>query len=193
MKQTALFTLIAFASLGLGSLINAFRAEPLALYYQTPAERLIASTTEEVVDQNAEEISSSGGNAPILDDRVAVPLEPRKNIQIIALEKLLKLKAKDQVLIFDVRPSLFYQLGHIPASLSFPIKEFEVFFTKYEADLIKAMEGGKEIVLYCAGPHCPDASKVAAQLRQKNLGNLSVFEGGWDEWEDSDLEQSSSM
>ena len=92
-----------------------------------------------------------------------------------------------------MRPDLFYQLSHIPGSLNLQIKEFDQDYKKHASLIKESMIQGKEIVLYCAGPHCPDASKTAKKLRDMNYGNLSVYEGGIEIWEKVGLDVVSTL
>lgn len=180
-RNTLVFAGLSFASLGIGYGVNTFRSQPLGIEYLTPAQRLShSSSNQELKNSDAAEPSSESYSI-------------RKEIQVMSLDELVNLQNEDRVVIFDVRPSLFYQLSHIPSSLSLQIKEFDEDYQKHQTLISDSIKAGKEIVLYCAGPHCPDASKVAKKLAEKSYGNLSVFEGGVEVWERAGLDVESSM
>jgi len=190
--HSIIFSVLALSSLGMGSMLNILRDHPLGLHYQTPAQRLLHQSSTLKVDDGDDEqnmIKNYVRTAKAQNSHPAM----RKEIEIVSLEKLREWKQEERAVIFDVRPHLFYQIGHIPSSYSLQIKIFDVDYKTHTKRIDDAMKQGKEIVIYCAGPHCPDASKVAMRLKKMNYRNLSVFEGGWDVWEREGLEQESSL
>jgi len=173
MGITALSAGIAFAA-------NALQQEPVSLTYRTPAQRLTAHPTK----QDAEEapaipLHASTGEVPVIS----------REIGVIALDRLESLKEGREILLLDVRPSLFYQIGHIPEAHSLQAKDFEADYASMRTRIETAVSQGKKIVVYCAGTHCPDASKVAQKLSQLGHGNLLIFEEGWEGWQQAGLDE----
>jgi rhodanese-related sulfurtransferase len=39
-----------------------------------------------------------------------------------------------------------------------------------------------EVVVYCAGPHCPQSGYAAEKLRTLGYTNVRAYEGGLEEW-----------
>ena len=84
-------------------------------------------------------------------------------------------------LIFDVRPTIFYKMGHIPGAISFPKDSFEKDIGKNEVLIQNAIKNQTPVVIYCTDLACPDAITVANQLSQ--LGHdVSVLQGGYEAW-----------
>lgn len=167
---------IIVLSAGIAFATNALRQEPVSMTYRTPSQRLMAHSAE----QDAEATSAphdSTGDAPAIS----------REIEVIALDRLVNLKEAGKVLVLDVRPSLFYQIGHIPGAHSLQEKNFESDYSRMRTLIETAVSQGKKIVIYCAGTHCPDASKVAASLSGLGYGNLLVFEAGWEGWQQAGL------
>lgn len=182
--HSGLFIALALSSLGMGSMINTLRENPLGVHYQTPAQRLLAGRASDRSDRESQTREAAESDSPIV---------MRNEIKIVGLSELREWQKEGRAVVFDVRPNLFYQIGHIPGSYSLQIKIFEEDYQTHKKRMDEAMKQGQEIVIYCAGPHCPDASKVAMRLQKMQYRNLSVFEGGWDVWDHSDLEQESSL
>lgn len=121
----------------------------------------------------------------------AIPTVPKTEVKpglisLIDLGKLFELKEKENALILDVRPAIFYVMSHIPGALSFPRKSFSHKFPELKNQLDAAVKTEKSIVLYCTDRDCPDAQAVANKLSSKGYA-VSVYAGGWDEWKVSGL------
>ena len=104
----------------------------------------------------------------------------------IGLEELFGLVESGGVLLLDVRPALFHNLGHIPGSLGLPRKSSDGWIPAEEGRIRGAVSAGRPVVLYCANRECPDASAVAGKLAARGIP-VKVFGGGWDEWKAAEL------
>jgi len=104
----------------------------------------------------------------------------------IGLEELFGLVESREVLLLDVRPPLFHNLGRIPGSLGLPRKSYDEWIGVEEGRIREAVSAGRAVVLYCANRECPDASAVAGNLSARGIP-VKVFGGGWDEWKAADL------
>ena len=98
------------------------------------------------------------------------------------LGRLIELRDDGKALLVDVRPGMFYSLGHIPGAESLPKKSFTGRFPGRKADLDAAVAAGKVIVLYCTNAECPDGFAVAQKLAPMGY-SVSLYKGGWNEWE----------
>jgi rhodanese-related sulfurtransferase len=173
------FLVISSLSMGIGFVINSCQDDPLPMVYRKPAERLSA-------ERDAEPLVSSHRSGGLLPERGSLV---SKEIGLLSLDELCQMREEGRLLIIDVRPDLFYKLGHIPGAHSLQEKEFEKDLAKMKSILESALEDGKKIVLYCGGSHCGDASKVAVNLAERGYGNLLIFEAGWEGWQQAGLEE----
>jgi 3-mercaptopyruvate sulfurtransferase SseA len=99
----------------------------------------------------------------------------------VDLQRLLDLQDAGTVLLVDVRPGLFYSMGHMPGAISLPKKKFDSEFPNKKAALDQAVAAGQVIVLYCTNVDCPDGYSVAKLLSPKGYP-VTLYKGGWEEW-----------
>lgn len=99
----------------------------------------------------------------------------------VDLGRLLELRDAGMVLLVDVRPSLFYAMGHISGAVSLPKKTFEASWPGRKEQLEAAVAAGKVVVLYCTNEQCPDGYAVARKLAPMGY-DVSIYKGGWEEW-----------
>lgn len=97
------------------------------------------------------------------------------------LGTLYQLTQKKAALIFDVRPTIFYKISHIPDAISFPKANFDKEISKHEMKIKDAIKNQTPVVIYCTDLACPDALAVATQLSQRGH-NVSVLQGGYEAW-----------
>jgi rhodanese-related sulfurtransferase len=97
------------------------------------------------------------------------------------LGNLYQLVKGNAALIYDVRPTLFYKMGHIPGAISFPKAHFEKELSKHEPQIQNASMNQTPVVIYCTDLACPDAIIVATQLSERGY-HVSVLQGGYEAW-----------
>ena len=97
------------------------------------------------------------------------------------LGNLYQLVQQNAALIFDVRPTLYFKMGHIPGAINFPKSNFDRDIEKYEARISAANSNNTPVVFYCTDMACPDALTVATQLIQRGH-SVSVLQGGYEAW-----------
>lgn len=97
------------------------------------------------------------------------------------LGNLYQLTQGNAALIYDVRPTIFYKMGHIPGAISFPKDDFDKAIAKHEVQIKAANKNQTPVVIYCTNLACPDALTVATQLSQRGH-NVSVLQGGYESW-----------
>jgi rhodanese-related sulfurtransferase len=113
-------------------------------------------------------------------DAPAFPVKPGQ-VTRMPLGDLYQLVQSNAALIYDVRPAVFYKLGHVPGATSWPKAAFQRDLAKYEPQIRAANAGNTPVVIYCTDLACPDAVTVATSLAA--LGhNVSVLQGGYDAW-----------
>lgn len=64
------------------------------------------------------------------------------------------------MLLIDVRPQLYYRLGHIDEAESLPLVKYNKSIATKRQILDTALKSGKIIVLYCQNVNCPDTHKT---------------------------------
>jgi rhodanese-related sulfurtransferase len=112
---------------------------------------------------------------------VAVTSNKQGTITRMPLGTLYQLVQSKAALIFDVRPHIFYKLGHIPDAISFPKSNFDKDIAKNEALIENAIKKHIPVVIYCTDLACPDALIVATQLSERGY-NTAVLQGGYEAW-----------
>lgn len=85
-----------------------------------------------------------------------------------------KLENRDrQFYLIDTREVEEYEAGHLPGALVMPWHVI--------TNQIKGLPLNKELILYCnTGIR---AAKAAKSLEQAGYTNVSLYPGGWEEWE----------
>ena len=111
---------------------------------------------------------------------VKAPTTPG-TITRMPLGTLYQLTQGNAALIYDVRPLIFYKIGHIPGAMSFPKADFDKDIVKHEVKIKTAIKNQSPVVIYCTDFACPDALTVATQLSERGH-NVSVLQGGYEAW-----------
>jgi rhodanese-related sulfurtransferase len=88
-------------------------------------------------------------------------------------------REKADVLILDVRPDYFYNMGHIPGAVNLERGEFGALYPSLKERVANA----KRVVVYCSDSGCKDSKAVARLLREAGHKYVSLYPGGWKEWE----------
>ena len=97
------------------------------------------------------------------------------------LGDLYQLAQKNAALIYDVRPTLFYKMGHIPGAVSWPKKDFDRNYQKQAPNIRTANANNTPVVVYCTDLACPDGLAVAQKLVARGH-TVSVLQGGYEAW-----------
>ncbi len=94
-------------------------------------------------------------------------------MRLITKPELLELIEDTNPFVLDVREAEEYEQGHIPQSILAPWHS-----------ITKRVEGMKPqtpIILYCRANG--RAKKAATLLENNGFTDVSVYEGGWQEWD----------
>jgi len=90
------------------------------------------------------------------------------------------------LLLLDVRADDAYEHGHPRQALHAPATDFARHYSRLGlASVLKAAEG---VVVMCGSDACPQADRVAKELRELVHSSLWVLEGGWEAYQASGLE-----
>ena len=154
--KAALLLVVGAALTGVA--VNALRSKPLPWEHRSQAQRL-----DESVARLIKARAAPGAVAPefVLADEVTAFTE-----------------GDERVMVFDVRPDLFFQDGRIPGAKNFPREDFEKLYPQYADAISKA----PCVIVYCAGSFCEESEKMAEALRKLGHKNIAVYKGGWEEW-----------
>ncbi len=97
----------------------------------------------------------------------------------VNVKDLRQLLQGTDVTVVDARMPRDYEAGHIEGALSIPVDADAGELQRAVANIPK----GKRVVLYCQSHLCPYADKIGARLQADGYTDLSIFKGGWQEWE----------
>ena len=82
-----------------------------------------------------------------------------------------------EAVLVDARPAFEYEIGHIPGAINIPV-DSENLQSLYEAYRLQ----GRALIVYCIGPYCDAAERLAARLKSLGHRRVRVFPGGWEAW-----------
>lgn len=83
--------------------------------------------------------------------------------------------------VIDTRFSTDYEAGHIPGAISIPIDTSD----DTRRWLMREIQPGTPLVLYCQTRGCRFADQMGAILRRDGFTDVRVFRGGWAAWIDA--------
>jgi rhodanese-related sulfurtransferase len=87
-----------------------------------------------------------------------------------------RLRENGRLEFWNVLTDEYFKGELIPGSRRVPLDR--VGREAYEAGLAK----DAEVVVYCAGPHCPQSGYAAEKLQSLGYTNVRAYEGGLEEW-----------
>ena len=141
--------------------------------------------TRTVEVRGLEETAAGGGNPS--PQAVAETAKPAKGqLTEVDLQRVFEMQGDGTMLLVDVRPPVFYGMGHIPGAINLPKRYFETSFPEKREELDAAVEAGKVIVLYCTNRQCRDGYLVGKDLARLGY-STSLYKGGWEEWKAAGL------
>jgi rhodanese-related sulfurtransferase len=108
------------------------------------------------------------------------------SITRMPLGSFFPLQQTNAALIYDVRPAIFFSLGHIPGALSWPKNSFDSRLATQEAQIRRASLAKRPVVLYCTDLACPDSHTVATRLAALGY-SVAILEGGYAAWNAGEL------
>lgn len=154
-KESGLVLAGLVAASILGLLTNQLRRQPLPMGYESPHARILKAVSGE-----------SGGAVS----------EPETIEFKAALESW---KAATAVFV-DARGSDYFTEGHIPRAINVSRDSI------VQAVTMEALaDKSRPVIVYCSGEDCIDSRLVAQGLLSLGHRNVSVYAGGWEEWEAS--------
>ena len=96
----------------------------------------------------------------------------------VSLEQAVAARAGGAVFI-DARAASAYQAGHVAGALSAP------YANRLEAlvELRRRISPGDPVVVYCTGPGCSAAARLAAWMAARGWRDVRLFGAGYPVWE----------
>ncbi len=96
----------------------------------------------------------------------------------LSLQRVSRLVNTDTVFI-DARVARDFATGHLDGAISLPVNTGKERRDRTLAGVSKAAP----VVVYCQSSACKFAESVAVTLATDGFSNVSIFKGGWAEWE----------
>ena len=87
------------------------------------------------------------------------------------------------IIFIDSRDPEDYEYGHIRRAISIPFDYLDEYWDGVIADLDREAR----YVVYCSGSECETSLHLGRYLQDLGFEHISVFYGGWSEWEDNNL------
>lgn len=117
-------------------------------------------------------------------DSVIVPPSAAKgDPPFISLDEAAAKFQSKKTMFLDAREPEDYSSGHIRGAISLPFEQFDEYWEKVADSLPK----NAEIVTYCSGDECESSLFLGRELVARGYNKISVFYGGWREWEKAKL------
>jgi|WetSurMetagenome_2_1015567.scaffolds.fasta_scaffold347693_2 rhodanese-related sulfurtransferase len=82
-------------------------------------------------------------------------------------------------MLLDARPPELFSLGFIPGAVNLPVATFAASLPP----LLPRLRAAHLLIVYCGGPHCPDAADLAIKLFEKGFKDLLIYRGGMQDWQ----------
>lgn len=101
----------------------------------------------------------------------------------VTAEDVLRRFQDGSAILIDARDEKYYAEGHIPGAVNLPAARFgEVFATVGET-----LPRDFSLIVYCQGEPCDESLDVLENLQILEFTDLSIYKGGWQEWEKMNL------
>jgi 3-mercaptopyruvate sulfurtransferase SseA len=110
-----------------------------------------------------------------------VQLDPLKP-QVLTLAEMMLLTRQPAAIIVDARPAGAFARGHIAGAINLPV---ETALT--EPDTLLRLPAGPNPIVYCDSNGCLASVRLARLIKETTGRNVSVYSGGWNEWNALDL------
>ena len=107
------------------------------------------------------------------------------SIEIHQPDLVLQVVEQKKRVILDARHQEFYDAGHIPGAVSWPLAQVQDARDKFVSTV---KEKSTPILVYCSGFDCTDSHYLAAMLMKNGFLDVKVFPGGWQQWVDMGFE-----
>jgi rhodanese-related sulfurtransferase len=126
------------------------------------------------------------GNWPSIsgsDSVIVPPSAEAGDPPFISLDEAAAKFQSPGILIIDARDSADYDAGHIKGAVNLPFDYMDDYWNKVMAGVDKK----REIVIYCSGEECELSLMLGREMAGRGYSRISIFYGGWREWERAKL------
>lgn len=79
----------------------------------------------------------------------------------------------------DARLARDFDMGHLDGAINVPVDADEAAYKQTMADIAR----DSPIIVYCQSKACKFADTVAIRLMERGFGDISIYRGGWREWQ----------
>lgn len=97
-----------------------------------------------------------------------------------------RIRANPELVLLEALPEKYYADWHLPGAKHFPHDRARQLAPAVVPDL------SAEIVVYCASKACQNSHIAANVLQQIGYGNVVVYAGGKEDWQEAGLPAASS-
>lgn len=106
----------------------------------------------------------------------SAPLD--NSIDINNPSRIIEIVQNKERVILDARHPDFYEMGHLPGALSWPLESVEQNTALFQKNFKK----DTPIMVYCSGITCPLSHTLANHLKAMGYTDVKVFPGGYEQW-----------
>ncbi len=99
-------------------------------------------------------------------------------IEINDPNRVQQIITKKERIVVDARHKDFYDMGHLPGALSYPLIDFDTNLDQ----MLSALGKNSAILVYCSSFECTDSHTLASRLIESNFTDVKVFAGGYGQW-----------
>ncbi|MDR0993463.1 MAG: rhodanese-like domain-containing protein [Verrucomicrobiota bacterium] len=85
----------------------------------------------------------------------------------------------EDIVVLDARPYEKFMEGHLPGAWSLPIGEVG----ERIGDYVHLLAAETPLLLYCDGADCSDSLELAIELRGYGFSDVTLYPGGYEEWQ----------
>ncbi len=151
----------ALVALGvtLGAVLNALSSQPVPLGW-------VSKTTRMDRAMAAYGAGTTTGEVPTL-----------------TLVQVEAMRGESGVLLVDARAASTFSAGRIPGAVRLARDRFD---SEYGL-LRERFTAARAVIVYCAGPECHEAERVAGALLRLGHARVHLFSGGWRAWDAAGL------
>jgi len=102
----------------------------------------------------------------------------------IKTSRVKQLLNSDAVFI-DARHARDFKIDHLDSAINIPVDANDATLRRTTTGMAK----NANIVVYCQSAGCKFAEKIAVRLINEGFSDVSIFKGGWHEWEEKNKEK----
>ncbi len=123
---------------------------------------------------------------PTPDIFQAVLPEPAPKTPEVSTAELRQILASKSAVLFDARPHMEYAVSHIPGAMNVSAKPgaSKALYISDVAEIGRAVKGDKAapMVIYCNGPFCGKAKRLARELSETGYSEVKRYQLGTPVW-----------